>query len=555
MISKFNWRIVYPIILFIVIVSLYWPVTNTFYQQDEWYGYGTYLANGVATIFSSSTHLSKNLGSIFLDTNGLINIILGEGRIFTRLLQYMFYNNFPLNIVPISLFALVLHSANAILVFLLAKKIFKRDLAAFFGSLFFAVNSVSQSAITWSAASVNALPSTSLVLIAILSFFNYLDYNKTKWLFYSFISIYISLFFRETGIFLFILLPTISLFYNKYSLKTFIRTYWYFFLAIGLIVAFRLYEFKAVPYQEALFLTGSSKYFFDSLIVRSVLYPLTSFSLSIVPPEAFLNLSRYLTNVYYPFVPEAQFNLIAQTAVLDFLALLLSIVIGIISLILYKKSNTKIRRQMIFWYIFLLASFLPYVVISKSFSYLESRYYYVSSISWAIIFAWVFYILIKKIKSKFAYILFLLIYLVFIFIHIKTVKNDITKLVDESQTRISILNQLSVIKPKLDSNKNIFYITGDSDYYIIGNKVPFQQGVGYTLLSFYFDKSNYPKELLNNTDLFEIGKEGYYEENGYGFGYFTDQKLMEEQAKKYNIPDKNIYKFYYNSKTAKLEKL
>ena len=145
--------------------------------------------------------------------------------------------------------------------------------------------------------------------------------------------------------------------------------------------------------------------------------------------------------------------------------------------------------------------------------------------------------------------------MVFIFIHIKTVKNDITKLVDESQTRISILNQLSVIKPKLDSNKNIFYITGDSDYYIIGNKVPFQQGVGYTLLSFYFDKSNYPKELLNNTDLFEIGKEGYYEENGYGFGYFTDQKLMEEQAKKYNIPDKNIYKFYYNSKTAKLEKL
>ena len=554
MISKFNWRIVYPIILFIVIVSLYWPVTNTFYQQDEWYGYGTYLANGVATIFSSSTHLSKNLGSIFLDTNGLINIILGEGRIFTRLLQYMFYNNFPLNIVPISLFALVLHSANAILVFLLAKKIFKRDLPAFFGSLFFAVNSVSQSAITWSAASVNALPSTFLVLIAILSFFNYLDYNKTKWLFYSFISIYISLFFRETGIFLFILLPTISLLYNKYSIKSFIRTYWYFFLAIGLIVTFRLYEFKAVPYQEALFLTGSSKYFFDSLIVRSVLYPLTSFSLSIVPPEAFLNLSRYLTNVYYPFVPEAQFNLIAQTAVLDFLALLLSIVIGIISLILYKKSNTKIRRQMIFWYIFLLASFLPYVVISKSFSYLESRYYYVSSISWAIIFAWVFYIL-EKLKKKFIYILFILIYSVFIFIHIRTIKTGLNRVVNESLVRISILNQISLILPKLESKKNIFYVTGDNDYYIAGNKIPFQQGVGYTLLAYYYPKSQYPADFLNNAELFEIGKEGYYEKEGYGFGYFTSIKLMEEQSRMFKIQDENIYKFYYNSKTAKLEKL
>lgn len=552
---KFNWQIVFPITLVIVVFLLYWPIKDTFYQQDEWYGYGTYLANGVATIFSSSTHLSKNLGSIFLDTNGLINILLGEGRIFTRILQYTFYKNFPLDIFPVSLFAIVMHSANVILVFILSKRIFKRALLAFIGSLFLAVNSVSHSAITWSAASVNALPSTFLILISILFFFNYVDNNKSKWMLYSFVSIYTSLFFRETGIFLFLLLPLSTLLYKKYKVTVFLKRYWYFFLTIGLIVIFRLYEFKSVPYSEALFLTGSSKYFLDSLLFRSILYPLTSFSLSIIPPEIFLNLARYMTNVYYPFISEGQFNLVAQTVVLDLLALFTSITFGVVLFFMYKKSESKIQKQMIFWIIFLLASFLPYVVISKSFSYLESRYYYVSSIAWAMIFAWCLYILSEKIKSKFAYILFLSIYLIFLFIHVKSIKVDLNRVVNESQVRISILNQMTLLLPKLDSNTNVFYVTGDTDYYVVGNKVPFQQGFGYTILSYYYPNSKYNSSFLNHIELFEIGKEVYIEENGYGFGYFSNLELMNDAIKKYKIPISNIYKFYYNSKAAVIEKL
>lgn len=541
--------------LSIIIVALYLPLTNTFYQQDEWYGYGTYLTNGSEMIFSSSTYLSKDLASVFLNTKGAINIILGEGRIFTRLLQYMFYKNFPLDIYNIALLSITLHIVNTIMVFFLAKRTFKNVLVSFLGSLFFAVNSVSHSAITWSAASVNSLPSTSFILASIIFFLYYIDYNKNKWLVYCFFSIYLSLFFRETGIFLFLLFPFIALLYKKYTISGFISKYWYFFLTIGIIVIFRVYEFKSTSHQVALFLTGSSKYFIDSIIVRSVLYPLTSFSLSIIPPNVFLNFSRYITNVYYPFISESQFILVAQTVVLDFLSVLLLMVISVVLYTLYKNSEIKIRKQMIFWLVFLLASFIPYVIISKSYSYLESRYYYVGSIAWAMIFTWLFYFFCENIKKRFVYILFILIYAVFIYLHIKTVRIDLNRLVNESQIRISILNQFSTLLPKLENNKNIFYITGDTDYYIIGNKIPFQQGFGYTLLTYYFPKANYSPDFLNNTDLFEIGKQGYYEKDGYGFGYFTDIKLMEEQSKMFKIQDKNIYKFYYNSKTTKLERL
>lgn len=524
-----------------LILIIYWPLTKTFYQQDEWMGYTFYLSEGFR--------------SLFANTHGLIGLILGEGRVLTNLLHFLSYKFFPLNIFPIAIFAISFHIINTLIIFYLAKMLFKSNLSAFLGSLFFAVSSISQSAITWPAASINTLPSTMLILIALVFYFKYLENWETKYIFLSFILVYLSLFFKETGIFLFLLLPLFSLFYKKYSITGFIKKYWYFFVVVFLIVIYRLWGFKSETGEVALFLTGSSKYFLDAIMVRSILYPITSFSLSIVPPDIFLNFARYITNVYYPFVPEAQFILIAQTIVLDFLALFLTGIILFIFLLMFKKSDKNIQKQIVFWFIFLLASFLPYVIISKSYSYLESRYYYVGSISWSIVFAWFIYILQKKIKIKFVSYLLLVVYLVFIFSHVKTVTNDLDKLVEESQIRISIISQLKTIKPALDKNKNIFYITGDSDYYLVGNKIPFQNGMGYNLMSLYFDSGKIPKELINESFLFEIGSQGYKEMGDYGFGYFSDKRTLEIDMKRYIIPNESVHSFYYDSTSEKVTQL
>ena len=84
-------------------------------------------------------------------------------------------------------------------------------------------------------------------------------------------------------------------------------------------------------------------------------------------------------------------------------------------------------------------------------------------------------------------------------------------MVVESQTRIKFLNQMSLLLPKLESNKNIFYITGDTDYYIVGNKVPFQQGMGYTLMVWYYHTGKIPKDLINENFLWELNSQGYKE--------------------------------------------
>ena len=240
--------------LAVVVLYTYFPLTKTFYQQDEWLGFGSYLANGAGYIFSS--------------TEGILSLILAQGRIFSGFVFYLFVKFFPLSIVPFAIFTIVFHSLNVVLIFLLGKKIFKRVLPAFLGSLFFALSSVSQSAVTWPATSINTLPSTTLILMSLFFYFNYLNLSEKKWLLPSFLLIYLSLFFKETGIFLFLLLPLSALIFKRFTLAGYIKTFWYYFLGTGLIITFRLLQFMYTPHQQALFLTGSSKYLVDSLIVR-----------------------------------------------------------------------------------------------------------------------------------------------------------------------------------------------------------------------------------------------------------------------------------------------
>ena len=531
--------LIYCIFLSLIIIAAFWRITQTFYQQDEWLGYGLYLAKGAGMIMQS--------------TGGILGVILGQGRILTNLLYFLFYKYSPLNVFPIAIFAIIFHIINTLIVFFLAKKLFKKILPAFLGGLFFALNSVSQSAVTWPAASINTLPSTALILIALIFYFRYLESFKEKWMVLSFAFVYLSLFFKETGVFLFLILPLFSLVYKKQSIGVFVKRYWYFLAATFFIVVYRIWGFKSEPNQVALFLTGSSSAYWQTFLTRAFLYPLTSFSLTLVPSEPFLWFARSLSKIYYPFIAPQQFNLIVQTIVLDLLAVLLSAIIGFFSLPLFKISDPKIKKNIVFWFVFLFASFLPYIIISKSYSYLESRYYYLASVAWGIIFAWTFVLIEKRVKMQLFKVLAVLFYVLFIFTHTRIVISDVGKLVTESQTRVSFLSQISSIVPTLTNDRNIFYITGDSDFYLPGNKVPFQQGFGYTLMSLYYDSGKIPKELLSNGYLFEIGGEGYKEVSGKGFGYFSDKNVMKDTLSKYNVGPTITY-FYYDSKTDKILK-
>lgn len=531
--------VLFVISLMIVVLVVFLPLTKTFYQQDEWLGFGGFLANGFGYVFSGAS--------------GVLSLFFAQGRILSNLIFSLFVNFFPLNILPFAIFAIFFHSVNVILTFLLIKKLFKKSLPAFLGSLFLAVSSVSQNSVAWAATSTNTLPSATLILLALLFYFEHLKEFKQKWSILCFVFVYLSLFFKETGIFLLLLFPFFILVFKRVPFFKLIKSYWYYLLVVALIVIFRLSQYATTPHQEALFLTGSSKYFFDSLIVRSILYPLTSFSLSLVPPTGFLNFARYITNVYYPFIPEPQFILVAQTVVLDLLSILLTFVIVFVLTPILRITELKTRKIIIFWLIFLFVNFLPYVIISKSFSYLESRYYYLASVAWSFIFAWLLSSIFQKVESLLVKFIIMLLFISFLYFHASMIVSDTSQLVRESQIRVRILNQITTLRPTLVDKKNIFYITGDIDYLLPGNNVPFQQGFGYTLMIIYYKSGKLPREFLNDQYLFDLGNEGYKQLNGYGFGYFYNKMELRKVIKENNIPKDSLHAFFYDSKRAEVK--
>jgi hypothetical protein len=534
-----DWRsLLVCILLTIIIFTVFGKLTQTFYRQDEWLGYGFYLSQGFKFVFCNVKSIS--------------GLILGQGRVLSTFIYYLFFKFFPLNATPIAIFSIIFHLINSILVFYLSKRIFKKIFPAFLGSLFFVLNSVSQNAVAWPAAVAGTLPSTTLIILSVFTFLKFLEKKGRKWIVLTFLLLYISLFFKETSIYLFLYLPLASLLFEKFNLKKFLSTYWPFLGFFLINSAFRVLELRAVQTELALFLTGSSQAYWQTLLTRAILYPLTSFSLTFVPSEPFLWFARSLTNIYYPFFPSEQFILIAQTVVLDLLALGLSFLIFILIFVLAKNSDKVERKNVGFFVGFMLFSFLPYIIIGKSYAYLESRYFYLPTFAAGVILAWFLGKILEKIKISFLSFLLFFLFFLFLAVHLKYLRIKLSNGVLISQERKSFLTQLSQQIPNLSQNKNVFYITSDRDYYVEGNKIPFQQGIGHALMVLYYDSGKIPGDFLREGYLFEIGGQGYKEIDEKGFGYFSDLSALMELVEKNKSLKNSIYALYYDSINQRL---
>jgi len=352
------------IFLSLVIGAVFWNLIHTFYQQDEWNGLGLVYSQGIKSMFPNTFHP--------------VDLLVVKGRFLSSLAFYFIAKYFPLNNVPFALLALALHLFASCLVFTLIKKHIKSFWPALIGSIFFALNSVSHGAVTWSVIAISTVGSSIFIFWSILTFFKFIETDKSKWLFVAGLLLYISLWFKETGLYLFVFFPIAILLFKRPKLGSFIKQFSPFLLTFIFVTGYRILELRLRTTTSNLYITGASENFFLTLIVRAVLYPLTSFSLMFVPGGDFINFAREVVHDNYPFFADApNFLLIAQSAVLDILALTLTIFISFLIFLLSRKEEKENAKTVLFWVAFTLFSFVPYIVLSKDFSYLESRYYYV----------------------------------------------------------------------------------------------------------------------------------------------------------------------------------
>lgn len=516
---------------------------QTFYQQDEWLGLGQIWSQGWGHVINGFSP---------------IQILFAEGRPLTRVFGVLLFGNFPFNSLFLSIYSVGFHTINSILIFLIAFKLLKKPYLAFIASLFFSVNSVAHQSVTWFGASFGTQPASFLIFLSIYCFLIFLEERKNIFLNLAFSTALISLYFKETSIFLFFFFPLLEIIYcHNFSFRAYAKKYLPFIIFIILFSIFRLYEMMVITANSSSLLGGKvfanigDHYILLSLVVRFFMYPLTSFFLIFIPPSLALNISSLMWKIYYPYIT-LQSNFVYETVILDLLAIIGSFILFIILYVIWKKEK-KYNFAIIVSLLLFISSITPYVVVAKSFAYMEPRYYYISSLASGLILA-IIVGFFTKIKSKIFKVLLSVVLLTFFLVHMKTIQRDTFSQVDLAKERKGFLTQLSALVPTLTKNKNIFYMDGDRPRFVDNNKSPFQNGLGYTLMVYYYNSKEIPAEFLSEGYLWNLQEEGYRQMHGKGFGYYYDAKIMEEDLVKYHLDHNLVISLYYSSDKKKLYK-
>ena len=528
-------NILFLIVLAIAIVFTFWNLPQTFYQQDEWQVLGHNLVQGTNNIIKYTSPLQ---------------LLFGEGRPLVRALNLIFFGVFKFTIAPIAYFSLLVHLINSVLVYYLIKKFITNKVAATLGTMFFALNGVSYQAVTWAAA-MNTLSATTLILLSILSYLNFFERNEKKWLFYSLFLTISSLFLKEIGSFLFIFFPILYFFYSKkHTLVENVKVN-FLFITYGLLsIFFRLGElFLATDKKVGVFVMGG-KGFGEKVLLHLVLYPITGLFQIFFPPLLIYDFAKKIAHLQYSFITTTPLSeIVSQTIIADMIAVIGAFTIVIFIFLINRSEKSKHMRFLILSFLLILFSFLPYAVLYRGGSYTDSRYYYLAAIGGGMLFGYIFnFFLQKKIIIAAIAIFF---GSVLILNHGKMIKKEIRQQVQIGNQRLFILKTIKDSYPTL-KDKNIFYITSRQDYIVPKNTLPFQQGIGYTLMVWYYQTGKIPTEFLNNNFLWDMGSQEYKEIDNKGFGFFSDFHSLLFTYKNNELSPESVISFYWDNRSNKL---
>lgn len=501
-------------------------IFSIFFQQDEWLGFGLMIGYGWESILGKFAE-----GGSF----HFVPLVLA--------IDYILFKVFGLNSMPYNTLAILSHTLNGVLVFLIIEKLLNRidekSIAknvylALLGSIFFVTSSVASQLITWPVVNINVL-SLSLTLFAWLLLLKYqANVNLTVLGFIEGILTVLALLIVEysAGLILFIPFVFYLLFKQVKRKRGFLTTF--FATVSGYFLARFIFSFLMSTQQ------GNSGANID--IWQLMFFPLRYFGQILVPEKVILEIGAVFSS---------SDALIENVFFIPIVSLIGTIVIFGVSYLLLKsknKSNTSYEILLISIG-FIVFSFLPYLFLllnSVSFSIIPPRYLYFGASGIAILSIVIVEIFIQE-KKKMAKQVLLSLTLLLIILNIYINYLNLNTLHNISIDRENMLKKIKVENPKLP-NKTVFYIESDRHYYNVIFKIPpFQSGFGQTLLVWFDSQENFPEDFFKEMFLWEIGDQGYKEFNGRGFGYFREFNELKNSIKNNNLDPESVISYKINN--------
>lgn len=516
------------------LVAVFWAFRNlpkVYFQQDEWHFFGWMLSareGGIINMIWQSLKVPRALAS--LTFQGLFSIFATNERLYNY-------------------FSLFFHGLNSFLVFYLTYRLTKKRLVAALSGLFFAFNSVHLQSILWIGASVGSLFSTFFSLLSIILFFDYLKERKFAKYIWAVIFLIISVFYKETSLFLFLFYPILDYIWFKNRLKKVLATHR--FLLLGGLSWGILRFLPSLSGAEGPYISRTQGgNFFLKLISNLIIYPLQNLSLPFVAPQTLYKWANELLRA--KFSQFAGNDLLIQTLASEYVSLLLSLAILLTVFFFYYafKKEDWLRKSFVTSLTFIFFSTLPLLLLPKSTAYFESRNYYLLTIGSGILFGsfiWSVSKLASNLLKRNSSLIFigvaLALSLPHLYYQIKSANLEIEKQIQIGSVRKGILSQILNSYPEI-SDQTVFYT--ESDEFYLGPSatiMPFQSGFGHILLVKYVENGELSPEFLKKDYLWDIWSQGYKEVGVQGFGYFRESDKLTEILGSYGLEAENVYAF------------
>jgi len=522
--NKFLKTLVLLLLIAGLIIFIYHDLPKTFFQQDEWSAFGHIIYR-------------QSLGGGWLSDYFFSSAGLAHFTPLNTLFYQTQFKLFGLNFSPYAWVSIFLHLINTFLVFYLALLLFSSENLAFVSGLIFATYSFSHQAVSWVATSGGTLNSALFLLLSLILFFK----NKPA---LSVLSFAISLGFKENSIFLFIFFPFLGLIFSRET-----KIFKYLFTLAAFYLALRFFLKINAPSLSGQATLAS----FAVYLYRILSLPFKIIPQGFVSARQLISLAKYwLTN----FHPQTSEDLIIETVGVDLICFLLTVAFCFFFWFFYQKLKQKkqIKEIKILFFSLglIILSGLPFIFIPGKagyFSLYEPRNLYITSIGAAL-----FLSLIGRFFLKQKPILFWLFILMILGLHIKNIHRDLDNLLEVSQTRKIILEQIKASYPDLPQ-KVIFYTESDTSYYGLPAEekiLPFQSGFGQTLVVWYNSQENFPPCFHKDVFLYELTAQGYRECQGRGFGYFRDFNKLKQALKESNLTTDSVFAFEWQKNKNKI---
>lgn len=537
--------------IFFLLVSLYcyYGVSKTYFRQDEWYSMGE--------VFSSGPFA-------FLQSLSILEILTGKIRPIGTVIHNIFIFFFPLQIFPFLTYGMFFHACNALLIFFLSEKITKSFVVSIIASLLFLSSYAIGQALFWFAATVTTIGSTFFFLLSINVFIEYIEKQKHRMFLLSYVFMYIAALFKENAMIGFLILP-LTFFIFKKNNNRYPSVFLLFspsFAFILLLIFGRVMPLFSVHVGSA-YLHFSEKSSLYNLFIHTMIYPLVSFSQQFIPRNIAFKLAVLYQNINYPLVSQfTNHSVWVENIITDIISLLATSCFLLFSFFLCTYFK-EIRKPIFFLVLSSMMSFIPYIILKRGTSYLDSRYYYLGlslgaillSILWTYSMSWIkkYIHSIGKYAIFFVFFAFLgfYIYKNIVFIH-----REIMSMKFYTTIQKKFLGEMKRIYPEIKNN-DIMYLTGNREFYGVKNLyVPLQAGPGYVLLVWYSQTNNFISELLKDSFFYDFREKGYKKlDNGIAFGYYDDFNHLYSDYKNGIFTIDQIYAFFYDGSSYELKNI